>query len=54
MLIDSKAENDLARRDALLEELRALTGAFSNDAVRCSRNCARWLALTPMTQRCAK
>jgi hypothetical protein len=29
---DAKAENDLARRDALLEELRALARAFPEDA----------------------
>jgi hypothetical protein len=31
-LNDAKAEDDLARRDALLDELRALARAFPDDA----------------------
>ena len=31
-LVDAKAEDDLARRDALLDELRALTRARPDDA----------------------
>ncbi len=34
-LVDAKAEDDLARRDALLDELRALAAAYPDDpAVR--------------------
>jgi hypothetical protein len=32
-LIDAKTEDDLARRDAVLAELRALAKAFPDDAL---------------------